>query len=231
METIEQVVILAGGKGTRMREMTEDLPKPMVKIGGIPVIEHLIRIFETNGKFNYLICTGYLEEYIFDYFKNWRNVKVLSTGEETNTGGRLFKVRKYLDENFITTYGDGLANVNVNNLIKFHLEHQLIGTITVTNPTSRFGLVKFDEDMNVENFIEKPKLPGFVNMGFMAFKKSFLEYLDDDSTLELEPIINLTKAKNLKAFVHKGYFEPMDTYREYLNMNKLWDSGSPPWVG
>ena len=107
----------------------------------------------------------------------------------------------------------------------------MIGTITVTNPTSRFGLVKFDEDMNVENFIEKPKLPGFVNMGFMAFKKSFLEYLDDDSTLELEPIINLTKAKNLKAFVHKGYFEPMDTYREYLNMNKLWDSGSPPWVG
>jgi len=231
MGTIEQVVILAGGKGTRMREMTEDLPKPMVKIGGIPVIEHLIRIFETNGKFNYLICTGYLEEHIFDYFKNWSNVKVLSTGEETNTGGRLFKVREYLDENFIITYGDGLANVNIKNLIKFHLEHQLVGTITVTNPTSRFGLVEFDEDLNVENFIEKPKLSGFVNMGFMAFKNSFLEYLDNDSTLELEPIINLTKAKNLKAFVHKGYFEPMDTYREYLNMNKLWDSGSPPWVG
>ena len=136
----------------------------------------------------------HLEEHIFDYFKNWSNVKVLSTGEETNTGGRLFKVREYLDENFIITYGDGLANVNIKNLIKFHLEHQLVGTITVTNPTSRFGLVEFDKDLNVEKFIEKPKLSGFVNIGFMAFKKSFLKYLDDDSTLELEPIINLTKS-------------------------------------
>ena len=116
METIKQVVILAGGKGTRMREMTEDLQKPMVKIG-IPVIEHLIRIFENNGNYNYLICTGYLEEHIFDYFKNWSNVKVLSTGEETNTGGRLFKVRE-LDENFIITCSDGLANVNIKKLNK-----------------------------------------------------------------------------------------------------------------
>tara|TARA_X000000368_G_scaffold417295_1_gene413288 strand:- start:994 stop:1689 length:696 start_codon:yes stop_codon:yes gene_type:complete len=230
METIHQVVILAGGKGTRMREVTEELPKPMVKVGDIPVIEHLINIFQQYGNFNFLICSGYLEEIIFDYFQDWHNVKVLSTGGETNTGGRIFKIRQHLDDNFIVTYGDGLANVNINNLIQFHIGHQLTGTITVANPISRFGLVEFDSTSLVNDFIEKPKLEGFVNIGFMAFKKSFLSYLNEDSILELDPIINLTKDGGLKAFVHEGYFEPMDTYREYLSMNELWSAGKPPWL-
>ena len=224
MNEINQVVILAGGKGTRMREMTEDLPKPMVTVGGVPVLEHLINIFEKHKKFKFIVCTGYLENVIFDYFSDWDNVEILSTGDETNTGGRLFKARELLDENFIITYGDGLANVNILDLINFHFNHKKIGTITVTNPVSRFGLVNFNNNNEVTDFIEKPKLEGFINIGFMAFNKKFIEYLDDGSTLETEPLINLTKSNELNAFVHNGYFEPMDTYREFLQLNEYWDS-------
>ena len=129
---MEQVVILAGGKGTRMREMTEDLPKPMVPIGGMPVLDHLIKIFEKQGNFKFIICTGYLGGKIEDHYKERKNVKVVFTGDETETGGRLFKVKDLLEENFLFTYGDGLANVNIKKLINFHLTHKHIGTITVT---------------------------------------------------------------------------------------------------
>ena len=120
MKDINQVVILAGGKGTRMREMTHDLPKPMVEIGKMPVLEHLINIFIKYKNFNFIICSGYLSEYIEDYFSSFKNVKVIYTGEETNTGGRVFKVAEHLEDSFIVTYGDGLANVNIDELIKFH---------------------------------------------------------------------------------------------------------------
>jgi glucose-1-phosphate cytidylyltransferase len=192
MKKINQVVILAGGKGTRMREMTHDLPKPMVEIGRKPVLEHLINIFKKYSDFQFIICSGYLSHYIEDYFQNFPNVEVIFTGEETNTGGRILNVSDYLDERFIVTYGDGLANVNIKSLIDFHNSHQAIGTITVTNPVSRFGLVEF--------------------------------------TLESAPLADLSRDKELRAFIHEGYFEPMDTYREYLQMNKLWDSGNAPWT-
>lgn len=230
MYEIKQVVILAGGKGTRMREMTEDLPKPMVPVGGIPVLDHLINIYEKYGNFEYLICSGYLGEIIENYYVARKNVKVIDTGLETNTGGRLLKLKELLDENFMITYGDGLANVNIAKLINFHQAQKTIGTLTVTNPVSRFGLVEFDENSKVNKFIEKPVLSGFINIGFMIFKKKFLEYLDRDSILESEPLNNLSIDSELSAYTHNGYFEPMDTYREYLNMNKLWESGNPPWI-
>lgn len=227
---INQVVILSGGKGTRMREMTETIPKPMVKIGGIPVLEHLINVFESFGSFEFILCSGYKSEIIESHFKSWSNVKVINTGEETNTGGRIFRVKEHLRDNFMVTYGDGLANVNISNLIDFHFRNGQIGTLTVTNPTSRFGLVEFDSNKNVNKFVEKPKLSGFINIGFMAFKKSFIDYLDDDCVLESDPLVRLSQGNELKAFEHFGYFEPMDTYREYLNLNKLWDSGEKPWT-
>ena len=124
MNSIKQVVILAGGKGTRMREMTSDLPKPMVKIGNLPVLEHLLNIFKKYDEFEFLICSGYLGEVIEDYFSEFKNVKIVDTGIETNTGGRIVKIKKYLNESFIVTYGDGLANVNISNLIKFHQGHK-----------------------------------------------------------------------------------------------------------
>ena len=230
MNSINQVVILAGGKGTRMREMTSDLPKPMVKIGNLPVLEHLINIFKKHDKFEFLICAGYLGEIIEKYFSEFENVKILDTGIETNTGGRIVKIKEHLNESFIVTYGDGLANVNISNLIKFHQNHKKKSTITVTNPTSRFGLVKFNKENLVSEFVEKPKLPGYVNIGFMVFEKDALEYFEVDSVLEIDPLKKLVEHKELKAFVHEGYFEPMDTYREYLKMNELWNSGNPPWV-
>jgi glucose-1-phosphate cytidylyltransferase len=227
---MEQVVILAGGKGTRMREMTEDLPKPMVPIGGMPVLDHLIKIFEKQGNFKFIICTGYLGGKIEEHYKERKNVKVVFTGDETETGGRLFKVKDLLEENFLFTYGDGLANVNIKKLINFHLTHKHIGTITVTNPTSRFGLVEFEEDLKVQKFVEKPKLDGFINIGFMAFRKDFINYLSDNVVLESEPLLNLANDSELFANVHNGYFEPMDTYREYLHMNELWKSRQAPWI-
>lgn len=226
---MNQVVILAGGQGTRMREMTEDLPKPMVPIGGIPVLDHLINIFKKQGDFQYIICTGYLGNKIDEYYKNHNDVRVVFTGDKTETGGRLYKVRDLLGENFLFTYGDGLANVNLKNLISNHFHHNKTGTITVTNPTSRFGLVEFNKSYKVEKFIEKPKLEGFVNMGFMAFNKNIFNYLDENSVLETKPLKNLANDSELYVNLHYGFFEPMDTYREYLNMNKLWNSGNVPW--
>jgi len=229
MSSINQVVLLAGGKGTRMREMTEDLPKPMVRIGNIPVLDHLINIFNHFGEFEFIVCTGYLEEKIREYYKNREDVEVVFTGIETQTGGRIKKIAEKLDENFIVTYGDGLANVSINKLIDFHFSQKTLGTMTVTNPTSRFGLVEFDNKNLVEKFVEKPKLQGFVNIGFMVFNNKFLEYLDNQSVLESNPLTNLASDGELSAYIHNGYFEPMDTYREYLNMNKLFKSGNPPW--
>ncbi len=227
---VKQVVLLAGGKGTRMRELTETIPKPMVDIGGMPVLEHLIKIFQNFSEFEFLLSTGYKTEIIEEYFKNHENVKVINTGLETNTGGRVYKLSEYLNEEFIVTYGDGLANVNISNLINFHNNHGNLATITVTNPQSRFGLVEFSDSSLVTNFIEKPKLDGYINIGFFVFKKEVLNYLNDSSALETNPLINLSKDKKLYAYKHNGYFEPMDTYREYLQLNEYWKSGNPPWL-
>ena len=227
---VKQVVLLAGGKGTRMRELTETIPKPMVDIGGMPVLEHLIKIFQNFSEFEFLLSTGYKTEIIEEYFKNHENVKVINTGLETNTGGRVYKLSEYLNEEFIVTYGDGLANVNISNLINFHNNHGNLATITVTNPQSRFGLVEFSDSSLVTNFIEKPKLDGYINIGFFVFKKEVLNYLNDSSVLETNPLINLSKDKKLYAYKHNGYFEPMDTYREYLQLNEYWKSGNPPWL-
>jgi len=226
-----QVILLSGGKGTRMRELTETIPKPMVEVGGKPVLSHLMSIFNKFKDFEFIIATGYKSEIIENYFKEEINVKTVFTGEDTNTGGRVKKLEGIIDGDFIVTYGDGLANVNIENLIKFHNSHKKNATITVTNPISRFGLVEFDEKNKfVNKFIEKPKLEGFINIGFFVFKKEIFNYLNEDSTLETTPLVELVKKNQLVAYHHDGYFEPMDTYREYLQLNEYWDSGNPPWL-
>lgn len=232
LEKIKEVVLLAGGKGTRMRELTDTLPKPMVEIGGIPVLDHLIEIYNSFGNYNYLICTGYKGDVIKEHYKSNSKVTTIDTGEETNTGGRVFQVLEFLGKNFMVTYGDGLANVNISKLLQFHFHHEKIATITVTNPVSRFGLLEFDKsNLNkVTNFVEKPKLKGYINMGFFVFNKSITDFLDKNSTLELEPLKKLTKQGELHSYIHNGYFEPMDTYREYKNLNEYWENGSKPWL-
>ncbi len=228
---IKQVVILSGGKGTRMREMTESLPKPMVPIGGIPVLEHLMNIFNRFDEFEFIFSTGYKSEIIEEYFKGKKNIRIVNTGEETPTGGRVFRLSEYLDEEFIVTYGDGLANVNIGKLISHHKKHTNLATITVANPISRFGLVEFDEKYIVKNFVEKPRLKNVnINIGFFVFKKDVIAYLNKDSTLETTPLRKLSEESKLSAFVHNGYFEPMDTYREYIQLNEYWETGNPPWL-
>ena len=228
---IKQVVILSGGKGTRMREMTESLPKPMVPIGGIPVLEHLMDIFNKFDNFEFIFSTGYKSEIIEEYFKGKKNIHIVNTGEETSTGGRVFRLSEYLDEEFVVTYGDGLANVNINKLISHHKKHGNLGTITVANPVSRFGLVEFDKDYAVNKFIEKPRLENInINIGFFVFKKEVINYLDKDCTLETTPLRKLSEESKLNAFFHNGYFEPMDTYREYIKLNEYWEAGNPPWL-
>lgn len=229
MKKINQVVILAGGRGTRMREKTETLPKPMVRIGNKPVLLHLIEIFQHFQNFEFIVCTGYKSEIIQNYFKNFKNVKTIYTGLNTNTGGRLYRIKNFLEENFLFTYGDGLANVNIKNLINNHFKKNKIGTITVANPRSRFGLVEFDKNLLVKKFTEKPTLEGYVNIGFMVFNREIVNELNKNSILETTPLINLVNKRELSVNIHKDFFEPMDTYRDYIELNRLWKNGNAPW--
>ena len=228
---IKTAVILAGGKGTRMREHPVALPKPMVEIGGKPVLIHIMDYLSSFQEFNFIICTGYKEEIIFDYFDNvkYPNIKTLSTGDETQTGGRIKQVKEHIDSDFLMTYGDGLANVNITKLIESHNQSKKTATMTVNKPVLRFGLVNFDEKGEVESFVEKPTLDYFVNIGYMIFTPEIFDFIPGDIPFENEPLVNLAKSKQLNAYKHDGYFKPMDTYREYLELNKLWDSGKAPW--
>ncbi len=230
-EEIKTVVILAGGKGTRMREETEFIPKPMVKIGGMPVLEHIINYFSKFKNFEFIICTGYKEEVIQNYFTEdkYQNVKILPTGLDTNTGGRIAKVKKYIQGDFIMTYGDGLADVNINKLLEFHQKHKKTATITVNKPVSRFGLVEFEKNGEVINFIEKPTLDSFVNIGYMVFTKQIFQYISEDIVFENKPLKSLAKNKEIYAYQHHGFFRPMDTYREYLELNTMWNNDKAPW--
>jgi len=228
---INKVVILAGGKGTRMRENTSTIPKPMVEIGDIPVLLHIVNHFEKFGNFEYIICTGYKEEIIFEYFENniYKNIQILPTGLDTNTGGRILKTKEFIEGDFFMTYGDGLSDININKLMKFHLSHKQNATISVNKPVSRFGLVDFDETGKVNSFIEKPILNSYVNMGYMILNPNVYDYIKGDEIFENEPLKSLADANEIYAYQHTGFFRPMDTHREYLELNDLWEKGKAPW--
>lgn len=228
---INKVVILAGGKGTRMRESTSTIPKPMVEIGGIPVLLHIINHFEKFGDFEYIICTGYKEEIIIKYFekKKYKNIQILPTGLETNTGGRILKTMELIEEDFLMTYGDGLSDININEVMNFHFSHQKTATISVNKPVSRFGLVDFDSKGKVNSFIEKPVLNSYVNMGYMILNPKVYDYIKGDTVFENEPLKSLANSGEIYAYKHSGFFRPMDTHREYLELNDLWEKGNAPW--
>lgn len=253
-----KVVILAGGLGTRMREETEFRPKPMVEVGSRPIIWHIMKNFAHFGFKDFVIATGYKHEIIQDYFLNYdeRNndftvnlgtqeppvvhgehdelgwtVTVANTGAKTMTGGRVHRLKKYLgDEPFIVTYGDSLANVDIAALVKQHKTSGALATVSMVMPTSRFGVLEVDEATNrVNKFKEKPVVEGWVNIGFFVMEPKVLDYLTDESVLEEKPLEKLAAEGNLNSFKHEGFWQPMDTYREYRLMNDLWDEGNPPW--
>jgi len=251
------VVILAGGLGTRIREETEFKPKPMVEIGGRPVLWHIMKHLSSYGLDRFVICVGYKGDVIRDYFLNYRSrnnnftvslgskneltfhsdheesdwsVTVAETGSNTNTGGRVFGIQKYVSgENFLCTYGDGLSDININDLENFHYQKNRIATVTAVRPTSRFGIMDLDASDNVISFKEKPRAQGWINGGFFIFKPQIFDYLNQDVVLENEPLQALSSENQLAAFKHEGFWQPMDTFRESKILNDLWSSGSAPW--
>ena len=222
-----KVVILAGGFGTRLSEYTKDIPKPMVKVAGIPIIVHIMKHYVSYGFKDFYVALGYKGNVIKKYFEknqfNW-NVKLIDTGKNTMTGGRVLRLKKYLsDENFLMTYGDGVSNINLKKLINFHLKSKKIITLTAVRPPARFGAIKIKKNM-VFSFREKSKLDeGWINGGFFVINSNFFKYIKNDKTyLEREPLEKVSRNKQLSAFKHEGFWHCMDTKRDKENLDKIY---------
>jgi glucose-1-phosphate cytidylyltransferase len=249
-------VILAGGYGTRISEESSVRPKPMIEIGGKPILWHIMKNYSSYGVNDFIICCGYKQYFIKEYFANyflhnsdvtfhmtgnrmevhqnknepWR-VTVVDTGEDTMTGGRLKRVAEYLsDDDFCFTYGDGLSNVNIANLIKFHKNRKKLATLTAVQPPGRFGALIMNGD-DVAAFSEKPKGDGsWINGGFFVLSPQVIEYIKDDETIwEREPLETLARLNQLVAFRHQGFWQPMDTLRDKTSLEEAWQKGVAPW--
>ena len=229
-----KTVILCGGYGTRLSEETIIKPKPMVKIGNKPVLEHIMGIYEYYGYSQFILALGYKSEYIKKFYKNKnkKNINLVYTGRDTKTGGRLLRLKNYLkdEKTFMLTYGDGVSNINIKKAIQFHNNHGKIATITAVRPPVRFGELKINRN-KVKSFKEKPQVgQGWVNGGFFIFNNEVLNFIKDDQTmLEREPLEKLTMAGQLMAFEHKGFWKCMDTMRDKILLNKLWNEGNALW--
>jgi len=252
-----KAVILAGGLGTRLSEETESRPKPMVEIGGKPILWHIMKMYSAHGINDFVICCGYkgyvIKEYFANYFLHmsdvtfnmrdnnmevhnkraepW-NVTLVDTGENSMTGGRLRRVAEYVrdEESFCFTYGDGVGDINISETIKFHKEHGKAATLTATYPPGRFGALDIQKQQ-VMSFKEKPKGDGaMINGGFFVLTPRVLDYLADDSTVwEQSPLMNLADDGELMAYEHHGFWQPMDTLRDKHLLEQLWESGKAPW--
>ena len=254
-----KVVILCGGMGTRLREETEYRPKPMVQVGGRPILWHIMKIYAHYGFKDFIICLGYKGDMIKEYFLNYEAmnndftiplgnynniqyhsnhqerdwfVTLADTGEEAQTGARVKRIENYIDGDlFMLTYGDGVANINIKELVEYHKSHGKIGTMTGVHPSSRFGEMVINNN-KVVMFNEKPQVKeGLINGGFFVFNKKFLKYLkeDDNCYLEKEPLENLAADGELMVYPHEGFWQCVDTYRELELLNNLWKSRNPPW--
>jgi len=252
-----KVVILCGGLGTRLREETEFRPKPMVPIGGRPILWHIMKTYAHHGHKDFILCLGYKGEMVKEYFRNYHwntsdvtlrlgaqpkisylsrhteedwNVTMVDTGQETQTGGRLRRVLRFLDEeDFLLTYGDGLTNSDINASIRFHRAHGGMATLTAVRPVGRFGALTLQDDA-VTEFREKEREAHFISAGYFVFKRAIGERLGgDDCVLEREPLMGLAQEGQLKAFKHDGFWQCMDTYREMEMLNATWQSGQAPW--
>jgi glucose-1-phosphate cytidylyltransferase len=214
-----KVVILAGGFGTRLGEHTKHIPKPMIKICGKPILIHIINHYYKYGFKDFIIATGYKQEVIKKYFKKKFKfkVKIIFTGKKTMTGGRILRLKKYLNEPFMLTYGDGVSNINLKKLLSFHNKNKKIATLSAVRPPARFGAIKINKN-TVKYFKEKSKLDeGWINGGFFVMDPKILNYIKNDTTfLEKEPLVNLSKKNQLNAYKHHGYWQCMDTYRDKL---------------
>lgn len=229
-----KALILAGGLGTRISEETIDKPKPMVKIGDLTLIEHIMNIYEKSGITEFIIATGYLHKVIEDFFVDYKKFKVetMFTGELTKTGGRIKRVFEYYsDSTMCVTYGDGLGNVDVAKTISFHFQHGCLATVTAVQPQARFGRLTLDNE-SVVKFGEKMQSEeGWINGGFFVLNREISEYIaGDDSPFEQEPLVEITNAGQLKAHKHFGFWSPVDSLREKQDLEALWLNGIAPWI-
>ena len=253
-----KVVILCGGLGTRLREETEFRPKPMVEVGGRPILWHIMKTYAHHGFREFVLCLGYRGNSIKEYFLNYEamnndfsiclgeksriqyhgshaeqefSVTLADTGLECMTGGRLRKIERYIDgDTFLMTYGDGVIDVNIADVVKFHNSHGRLATVTTVSPISRFGLIDLAENDRVSRFIEKPETDGWMNAGYFVLNRQIFDYLGGDECIfEREPLERLALDGELMAYRHDGFFFAMDTYREYQYLNQLWSRGAAPW--
>ncbi len=252
-----KVVILAGGLGTRLSEETDIKPKPMVEIGEYPIIWHIMKIYSHFGFNDFIICLGYkgyvIKEYFANYFLHKADVEIdiqnneikylnsmtepwkislIDTGLNTMTGGRIRRVKKYLDnKTFMLTYGDGLSDVDLRSLLKFHQNHKKIATVTAVQPAGRFGSLSIGPEDNISSFLEKP--PGdnsWINGGFFVLEPDVIDYIKSDETVwEREPLETISQNSQLIAYKHKGFWHPMDTLRDKNYLNQLWKNNAAPW--
>jgi glucose-1-phosphate cytidylyltransferase len=252
-----KVVILAGGRGTRISEETEVLPKPMIDIGGKPIIWHIMKLYSYYGFNDFIICLGYrgymIKEYFSHYFMHMSDVTIdlrknqtqihasasepwkitlVDTGLETMTGGRLKRIKKYIgDQTFLLTYGDGVADVNIKKLVEFHKKSKQLATLTAIQIAGRFGVLDLNRQDKVSRFLEKPKgESSWINGGFFVLEPRVFDFIKGDTTIwEREPLENLAKAGKLGAYKHRGFWKYMDTLRDRLELEKIWQSGNVPW--
>jgi len=227
-------VILAGGYGTRISEESHLKPKPMIEIGGKPILWHILKIYSSYNINEFVICCGYKGEKIKEYFSNtdstpW-NVELVDTGIDTMTGGRLKRIQDHIDDTFCATYGDGLSDVDINNLISFHRGKKSVATLTAAHPPERFGVLSLNGDYVTEFHEKHSGESSWINGGFFVFEPEIFDYLHDDSTvLEKSPLETLAKENKLAAFKHTGFWYPMDTLREKNHLEELYKSGNIPW--
>ncbi len=253
-----KVVVLCGGLGTRLREETEFRPKPLVEIGGRPILWHIMKTYAHHGFRDFVLCLGYRGNMIKDYFLNYEamnndftvclgknsrieyrndhqeqdfHVTLSDTGQDTMTGGRIKRIANYIGEDtFMLTYGDGVADVDVRALFEFHKSHGKLATVTTVTPSSRFGMIESNSIGRVTNFKETPKTSERASAGFFVLNRKILDYISGDKCIfEREPLERLANEGQLMAYQHNGFFYAMDTYREYEYLNQLWLSGEAPW--
>ncbi|MGF6351081.1 glucose-1-phosphate cytidylyltransferase [Variovorax sp. W2I14] len=252
-----KAVILAGGLGTRIAEESDTKPKPMVEVGGRPLLWHIMKMYANHGIKDFVVCLGYkgyvIKEFFFNYYRHmsdmridlrngdhqildsqaedWR-ITLVDTGADTMTGGRLKRVARYLDdETFCLTYGDGLSDVNIGAEVEFHKRHGKLATVLAVQPPGRFGVLNIDADQKVSSFEEKPSDEiGWINGGFFVLEPKVIDYVADDTTSwERAPLMNIAKDGQLAGFQHHGFWQPCDTLRDKRELEALWNSGKAPW--